>query len=884
MTDTPENLFDDVDDARKNDANLFDDLPEAPKKGLDASREVQHVPGADWAGSILAGMNKSNPLLIPPRIGQWLGNKVMSAAGVPGADVHPVSEAISKYLVPNPESTPLHKALQTGGEFGIEVPTLGASLGPLAESLSGAASAMKNAPATYKAMQALKNFGTNAVRDISASPANALKYTGANIASGVGLSAGDQATKDDPWYVHAPAELLGGIAGPSIAGKIAGAPEGALNMWKKVAPAAWAAKLYGDKMAGLLPENSWLGSKLFDIQQNHAKGAYQKAYPLVAEKIQSMGVAPALDEASRLRQTVPGFDPSLAEATGIPSEVANQKSIEQNATGSLLDKFVKRKQSSEEGIRQFTAGMTPNAETDNILPATERRLNEANAPIDAKLNQNRTAQEDLAGQLPNAKAFDVGNYMRDKLEGLRADKQGEMSKLADDLGLNDAVNLRVSRDGLQKAVKSALPSKFAEGTSPTMKQIAKLQAGEPLTFADAKYFMEQLGQEGRQAAKMGNNQDARTIGQARGNIDGYLSDEWAPALGIGDKYKSFRDRYLNEYVNRFDKGAAKDVSALGGDNRYRTDNEDVAGTFFRPGDTTAAHDFHTTFGGDPQALESLHGYALDDLRQKTVKDGVLDTKAMQKWMTANKDNMAEFPTLQQKVGDMHSLATSLAQRQMTLSQRAEAVGNSQLAKTLGNNNATLDTLIANPNMLKRTVSGMTDPEKQAMSRAMWQKATQGADNDPAQMKDFLTKNADVLGATLPKGHVDALNDIQKAWEMNSRTPMPTGRGEEPVIDRFKEVTGSTPQQILSRAFAVMSGRVGKEYTLGDLFIRAGLNTSAKQSRAMLTRAMYDADFAKELSNFVKTDTPNPDQIKRMKGYMFNSGISAMQGDDEDDSN
>ena len=880
------NLFDDVPNASEDihidgnppeeSVNLFDDVPDAapPKvaKGLDKKREIQHVPGMDWAGSILAGFNKANPVVGAAKLGQWIGNKGNVALG--GPEAHTVSDFVNQ-AIPNPEGTTANKALQSGGDFAQVVPMIGAGFESYAAKLPEMGSE------AYKALPMIKRFGTSLVRGVADNPENVAKYTAANIASGTGAGFMHEATKDQPAYINVPAEIVGGVAGPSaVAAPFKGSAALVKGYYDHIAPFHWAGKLYGNEIGDVLdkfgPTSGAVSNYFKNSAQDYAAKKYDKILPQVADSIQKMGVASQLDEAARLRQVIPGFDPTLAESTGLPSQIANQRSMEGGASGSVLDDFANRKKSSEDAITTFMNGAAPPAANTDLQNVASRRVQSVQEPIEQALGANKAAQESLASTLPDAKAFDVGSQMRGKLEDLRISKQKEMSDLADSLGLNDAKNLRVSRDGLQTAVKSALPSRFAEGTSPTMRTIAKLQDGDTLTFADAKYMMEQLGQEARQAAKQGNMQDARIIGNARGNIDKYLQDEWAPALGIGDKYAQFRKTYLNDYVSRFETGAAKDVGSVGGDNNFRTDNEDVAGKFFRPGDVTAAKDFKTTFGGDPDAMAALHAHVLDDLRQSAVKDGVLDTKAMQKWMTANKDNLAEFPDLQAKVGDIHSMANDLAERQATLTARQEAVGNSQLAKSLGDNNATLDTLISNPNTLNRVVSKATDEEKQALARGVWQKATEEGATDPAAMKQFLTDHADVLEKVLSKDHVNALNDIQKAWDMNANVPAPTGKGAKTVIDAFKNTIGSSPQQIMSRIFAVKSGRIGFEYSIGDMLTRLGLNVNNKQSQAIMMRAMYDADFAKQLANFTKTPNPSAAKIKGMKGYIFNSGISAIQ--------
>lgn len=876
--------------ATDNDAppdNVFEDLvPES--KGLDKDRPVQSVPGMDWAGSILHGMNKANPLVMAPKAGAWLANKALTATGVQPQDNEQIYKDIDNLVTPNPVGDTTDKVLSGAGEMAMTVPDTGVALKGIASKLPGVASSLDRGLLARMA-QGTKNVGGNAVREMAADPKNTAKYVAQNMGAGAGIEAAHEETKDEPWYVKAPVELAGGIAG----GFGAVAPVTLPATYLKYGLIPNAVK-FGGKTAfnaaidhapdSLAQGDGVMAKFLQGARANRQQELYDKALPMAAKQIQGVinpEAAASIDNATRLRQTIPGFNPSLAETTGLPSLVATQRGTEGSSAGNLLDNFVKRKQQSEGAISQYAEDQSPPANDVDYQSAIGRRLGNINSSMETQKTLNLMDKENLAEQLPTANPYDTGNYMRDRLESLRTDKQKEMSTLADDMGLNDAQHLRVSGAGIQKAIQSALPSRFAQDTSPTVRKILKLDPqAEPMQFKDAKYLMEQLGQEARQSAKQGNMQDARVISQARGNIDDYLTNEWAPSLGIGQKYQDWRGRYLNEYVNRFDKGATQDVRTQGSDSRYRTDNEDVAGAYFRPGNITAAKDFHTTFAGDPQASEALQGYALDDLRQKAVKDGVIDPKALGKWVTDNKDNLAQFPTLQSKVQDIQTTAQSLAERQAQLASRQEDIGNSKLAKVFGDTNTTMDTLLGDPVLLKRTVGTMGDDEKQALSRAMWQRAAQGGDTNPATMKQFLTDNDGALKTVLAPEHVQSLHDIQQAWEMNANVGTPTGVADRSVMDGFKDAIGSSPQQLLSRAFAVQSGRTGLKYTVGDLLARMGLNANQKQQTAIMQKAMYDPGFAKELSEFVKQPKPTVEKASKIKSYMYNSGISALQPDDD----
>lgn len=120
--------------------------------------------------------------------------------------------------------------------------------------------------------------------------------------------------------------------------------------------------------------------------------------------------------------------------------------------------------------------------------------------------------------------------------------------------------------------------------------------------------------------------------------------------------------------------------------------------------------------------------------------------------------------------------------------------------------------------------------------------------------------------------------------MDARAPTPTGRPVDPETAalNLKGMIGSSPQQVLSRAFAVESGRTGIKYTLGDMLARAGLTLKARQAQSMMDRAMYDSNFAKQLSDFVAAqNAPKPEKLTKLKAALFATGISGIQDQAED---
>jgi len=841
----------------------------------------------DYVNSFLGGGNKLilSPVAATDELAENLANKVRPMMGKPvispeSPNYAPISKKLERTFYPKdyPDTrgtrmaemggkvVPEALAMMTGAEL-LRAPAMAVeAVGPVSRTVQALLRSSSAEPYAGKMLPI--------VRDIA----------GVGGAAGAGTQYAGEKTEGSVWQPLA--EMAGGLGGGlAAAGPLAAIPSAAKNYYKYISPVGWANRLVVKPIVArdMLPSSMYEGQGIIGRTLRGIKDEQtQKALPLAAEQlkttIQVPGVRESMQTAGTLRNEIPGFNPTLAEATGVPSLLATQSGMENQAAGDILDQLVKRKRASAEGIQSYMEQQAPGEIGDASISApVQRRLQEVVEPIKSKLQNITDIENKTISELPNISRAETGEILRDRLETLRSAKQADMTAYADELGLGAASGLNVPTKGIKTAVTKVLPSKLATDVSRVMNKVKALNDDEPLTFADAKYLMESLGEESRILASQGRNNDSRLVTKARQAVDDFLQDEWAPALGIGEKYAAFRKRYLEEYINPFEKGITKAVKSVGPDMEYRTEVENVMGSYFGPGKVTAARDFKRTFGADPEANEALRSFVLDDINDKVVKDGAFDLKAFDKWHKAHADTLEEFPDIRDQVTRTKSLAEELSRRKSTLEMRKKSVQDSQLSKSIGNDDKIIDKMLADTNFLSRTVSKMTEGEKQALARKTWEKAN--TSDDPVKMKEFLDANRKPLNIILGEKHTKALDNIQSAVEMNLRTKEPIGRkSASQAFEKVSEIAGATPSQLLSRGFAVASGRTGIKYTLGDLLARRSVKMNQRAIDEVMNRALYDADFAEELSNYVKIKIPKPEQIRKFKGYLYSTGISATMGD------
>lgn len=355
------------------------------------------------------------------------------------------------------------------------------------------------------------------------------------------------------------------------------------------------------------------------------------------------------------------------------------------------------------------------------------------------------------------------------------------------------------------------------------------------------------------------------------------ADESGDARAVlAENYKKFREIYRREYIDRFEKNAARSSKAKGIDSDFRVDAEDVPRQWFNAGDVSSIRQFHRTFGGDLEANAALRDYVLDDIRRAAVRDGEIDPARFDRWMRRHKSVLLEVPEVAQEVASVARAQAAVQSRQAALNRRAEVIEDSILARRATQGvDALVKEALTDPRRALQVMRGMQPPERRAMARAVWDRALR--DGDPEALGAFLRNNRDTLTTILGSKHVEALSNIQRATGMLGNVPAPAGRATDAnPLKGLEDRIGSGLPQLSSRAFAVMSGRTGVKYALTDLLARAGIATSRARAGEIVKQALYDQDFAVDLANFARAPNgPNSPTAKRLRAYVSALGIDVL---------
>lgn len=680
---------------------------------------------------------------------------------------------------------------------------------------------------------------------------------------------------------------------------------------QEVAPGSPVAEMTGQLVGGLTPTviantpTALAARGAREITKRFSPAAQTQAAKEEVGKILGAEIGPdaraKLEEAARLREQIPGFEPTLAEATGSPGLVATQRDIERRASGRELEELAGRRARSEAAIERYAATHAPAFEgsPEYVVDTAGRKVESLRQEVARPQKTILQRQQEAAAALPTVDRAAVGDTLRNKLIELRAEASARMSQLADQLGLND-VDLTIPFGQMRNQILEEFrPGSIFEDASnypevlDVIRKIQPVDRGpggqfqqQRITFADIKALRERLTDDliDAQAAANPSRKKIRLLAALRERVDRMVDDLVEQAEpGLADRWREFRRTYFEEYINRFEKGAAFKVRQKDGRGFYKIPDERVASAFFAPGDVSAARQFKAVFGADPEANAALEAVALDSLRDAAVRDGQINRTLLQTWIRRHQSVLDEFPNLRAAVSSLDRLTAALAARQAQLEGRTKAIESAMLVRELGamergtrTPEAIIDAALRDPRKMMQLVARLRDnPEaKGALKRHVWDRVANGTGAD---INAFINEHEAALRIALGAEHLGHLKIIARAREMLERVPPPAGRGYSPnPLADIERAIGMGVPQLASRIFAAESGRTSFRFVATDALGRFMRGRSQAESAALLREALYNPQVAKDMVDMLRLGPEHRAIARRLNARLFNLGLTSRE--------
>ena len=779
-----------------------------------------------------------------------------------GADATLGRATSSGTMFPKGPDDTLGRVLNRTGE------ELGASILPAAGIL---AKAGQYAPSAFRAVNtAAPTLGRTFFEPIARTPGRAALGDAA-AATGAGVGAG--VAREE--YGNSPlAEMAGQLVGGVTPAVLA-------NM-----PASIAARV-GASVTKRLSA---------DAQRSAARGAVQdytegQITPMVGERLQ---------EATRMADAIPGFNPSLAERTGAPGLLRKQQELEAGFSGTDLDAAVARRVMNNDAINRFVDESGPGypGDVSAVVDVAKRKVDYLKSRLDAKTSRAEVGSRDLAARLPEADIAAEGAKVRAGLQERVGEEHVGFQTYAREAGL-DNENFIVPFDGFKQQLLDAFDSssKFATETGrrvsvdPAVLRVVR-EAQDSQSFPALMELRSDISSSIRQAERMPSVDDAQLRGlrAMKSAFDDAL-EQAVQKTGdpeIASRYGGFRKAYMEQVVEPLKQRSSYDILHKDAQGAYVLPDEAVVKAYFKPGEVAAARQFKSVFSRDAPANAALESVAMDSLRRSAVRDGVIDGKAMDAWVRNHSSVLEEFPQIKAKVANIETANQAIIARQESLAGYKRRVEESLLNREL--KAIDLDTrtpeeaivrAMESPRKMAQIMGRVRDnPEaKAALRRAVWDKTT---DLGPGKLAEFVEKNAMALKATgFNDTHFRNLKLIDGARMLTTQVPPPKGSANIPTsADAFLRTFGVRPDMLSNRIHALHTGRTEKTWLVTNILTNV---ISRKQQQYMdeaFRVVLYDPVVAQDMANSILRGRMTEPTAKRLHARYFALGVTPLKDNEE----
>jgi hypothetical protein len=746
---------------------------------------------------------------------------------------------------------------------------IGASLLPAAGIM---AKAGQYAPSAFRTVNtAAPTIGRTFFEPIARSPGRAAIGEGA-AATGAGIGAG---VMQD----IAPGNSLAEMGGQFVGGF---APTALANM-----PAALAARTA-----------AFLGRRLSADAQRDAARHVVKDYT----EDQITGQArDRLQESNQVAETIPGFNPSLAERTGAPGLLRKQQELESGFSGTDLDAAVARRVMNEDAINRFADQAAPGypGDVSVVVDTARRKVDVLKGQIDGAASRADARRRDVAAGLPEADLAAQGARVRAGLQDTVGEENLGFQIYAREAGLDDPsviVPFQEFKVALKEAFDSSDKIRLAPGQNSPRRhpEIYEkiVRADVTQDFPAIMQMRSELGDTIRnmERSPVHNVAELRGLKAMRATFDDALERavQQTNDPDIAQRYAGFRKAYLEQVVERLQQRASHEVLHKDAQGAYRLPDEAVVEAYFSPGAITAARQFKSVFGRDASATAALESVALDSLRRTAVRDGVIDPESMKRWLRAHASVLDEFPQIKAKVANIETANEAVLARQADLAARALKVEDSLLNRELmaiHRDESTPQKAIARAMESPRKMGELMgrirgNPEaKAALRRAVWDKT---ADLGPGKLAEFVENNTLALKAAgFNDAHFRNLKLIDAARMMTTQVPLPTGSANIPTsADAFLRTFGIRPDVLSNRLHALNTGRTEKSYLFMNVFTNILNRKQGQYMDDAFRVVLYDPVVAQDMANSILRGRMTEPTANRLQARYFALGVTPFKDDEQ----
>ncbi len=660
-----------------------------------------------------------------------------------------------------------------------------------------------------------------------------------------------------------PGEVLGSMAG-GIAGTITGG----------------ATPILADKLRSVIGPNvnkQALGAAANTMAAREVGGALN-ANP---SSVPNMGQATATQDALA-KLGSPGFNPTLAQASGAPAIT----SLEGNIARSNPEQLGKYAQNfaQNEGVigraveNTFPAGSSLARSADTTLRGTSSRLDDLMAKIEE-------TQAQAASSVRGAPQQDVGaklQMLRDTAQNVaRGEKNSRITDLyatAEKAGVKE--NL-VGEAELLKKLRDADANEFTKMPPLFGEVIRKYMPGDKVpVFANYSSFEElhslyrATNSQLIAANRAGNKTQEYFLMQLKNSLGERLASFESKGAGeVASKLSDFNQWFSTKYAPAFYEGVGGRMAAS---NRFGDviKPESVVGKFFTP---SGIDDFNLVYQGNKDAQQALKDGVLGLFKDAAIKDGRIDLGAAQRFLRSNQETLAKVPDIAATLKNATTLNEGLVARATRLQEAQSNLDKTLLSKIAGepDNAKVIQKALADPVYLRQLVATARTPSAQkAVARGIVDGIPEAAQKAGSNPLAFVLSNESKLRPALdrldPK-HFDNLLTIATARTIQGRVTPPKYGENLAVTDVVEKLTGSTPRTIWAQSANTAAGRQSSVTAVLHLLTRFAIKKTEQRADDLLKAVIYNPPLAAEMAKAAKMPFSIAESNK-LADHLRNAGI------------
>lgn len=683
-------------------------------------------------------------------------------------------------------------------------------------------------------------------------------------------------------------EFIGSLIGPGAVGYL-----GHLTQKLGTKAGSWAGEATG--LTGVSKEAQERAGKSMAVRQ-------------LRESLEAAPESQAnLQEATKLQEQIPGFNPTLGEASGAPGVVAIEQSLA-GATPQALAKAAQRHTENVEALGNYAEQRFPPSEVSPTagakelytarvaqgrrrLAAIEQQINDLsdlptanNAIVGNKLRELRDQAQNVARDIRDKKYENV--YSAANKAGIKEDVSDVQTAMREIAGSdeNAAQTMPSLYADLKQAIRKYTPAKEeTKLVGPKGEPLipAEQAAGVAVPFPALHSMLKRAGQDRTQAVMSGDYTRAYHIGQIQDMLSKKVGKFEGPEFGnTAELLRDANKFYKEKYRQVFQEGLGGRMARF---NRFgdTTPDEKVVSSLVLPsGGQQGINEFFNIFGHNPEAKSLLERGFMDMFGKAVVRDGEIKPALVETFKREHSAQLDAMPDFKAMLADFNAVNTAYLLRRQMVQEQQKLLDQTSLAKVAGirDPQVAVDAALTDHRLMQVLVSqaSKTRGGSDALARSI--AVSVAKQKDPYE---FLMSNAPVLRRELEKlgpDHFSNLQTLARASQVAGRTTVPQHVNLEQLSDVGERAIGTSVKGLFSRMLNVKKGYMSGGYAAFDIGGRWIYKIKTEEAQKLMEAAIYDPELAKALVNMPKLS--GPEVINSLRAHALSHGIrviSVQQG-------